>query len=831
MKRTPASLRCLAGFMLMVCLLGGPSSRVFGQVVVPGSPDLSTEQRTKLLDRARDPRLEPWQRDFMRDVATPGARPSPGREASDRLRSTPLTEEVTTNADGEWSLPVLPPYRSGHTAIYDPLRDRMVVFGGYDGSCRNDTWALTLAGNPTWSELTTARTPPPARRFHTAIYDPVRDRMVIFGGDDGSVRNDTWALSLAGSPSWRQIDAGGEQPSGRKWHGAIYDPVRDRMVIFGGYDGHVYLNDTWGLSLGGPVLWRDLAPTDPPPSGRGLHTTIYDPVHDRMVAFGGYDGSSYLNDAWGLSLAGTASWRAIQPTGPLPSSRAGHTAIYDPVRQQMVIFGGYFYRNDTWALSLAGAAVWSELTPLGTLPSGRDSHTAIHDPVRDIMIVFGGLEYDGSLLNDVPGLRLEGTPIWSEITPLVVTPPARMNHTAIWDPVRSQMVIYGGYDGWQERYDTWFLSFSSAPIWRQVSQWGYQPEARDGHTAIYDPVRDRMVIYGGFNLAVYGDTWGLPLTDPSHWSQIYVVGETPSGRSGHTAIYDPVRDRMVIFGGWPGGSPDAGLNDTWALSIGMTPAPWSQLAPLGTPPSARFGHAAIYDPVRDRIVVFGGYDGSLRNDAWALSLSGTPAWSQLNPSGAPPSARSNHTAIYDPVGDRMVVFGGMDASGPRNDTWALSLGVSLAWSQLAPGGGPPSVRYRQTAIYDPLRDHMVIFGGRDENGYRFDTWELAGLGAAALEPGTQVPLRLALRPACPNPASGPMLIRFELPVAGSVRLAVFDVNGRLVRRLAEAALPAGTQQVQWDGRDEEGRGVTPGVYYANLEANGQRLAEKVVILR
>ena len=62
--------------------------------------------------------------------------------------------------------------------------------------------------------------------------------------------------------------------------------------------------------------------------------------------------------------------------------------------------------------------------------------------------------------------------------------------------------------------------------------------------------------------------------------------------------------------------------------------------PSGTPPSARDGHTAIYDPVRDRMVVFGGDDGALRNDVWALTLSGSPAWSALAPVGTPPSARS-----------------------------------------------------------------------------------------------------------------------------------------------------------------------------------------------
>lgn len=44
----------------------------------------------------------------------------------------------------------------------------------------------------------------------------------------------------------------------------------------------------------------------------------------------------------------------------------------------------------------------------------------------------------------------------------------------------------------------------------------------------------------------------------------------------------------------------------------------------GVPPSQRFGHTAIFDPARDRMVVFGGWDGASLNDVWALSLAGEP---------------------------------------------------------------------------------------------------------------------------------------------------------------------------------------------------------------
>src|SRR5262245_28871785 len=124
-------------------------------------------------------------------------------------------------------------------------------------------------------------------------------------------------------------------------------------------------------------------------------------------------------------------------------------------------------------------------------------------------------------------------------------------------------------------------------------------------------------------------------------------------RAGHCAAYDPVSQAMWVFGGLEGSTR---RGDVWALSL-PNPGPprWRAVTPAGTPPSARSGHTGIYDPVRQRLIVFGGNDGARSNQVWALSsLQFGPTWTQLTPLGTPPSPREDHSAIYDPVGDRMI---------------------------------------------------------------------------------------------------------------------------------------------------------------------------------
>jgi hypothetical protein len=94
--------------------------------------------------------------------------------------------------------------------------------------------------------------------------------------------------------------------------------------------------------------------------------------------------------------------------------------------------------------------------------------------------------------------------------------------------------------------------------------------------------------------------------------------------------------------------------------------------------------------------------------------------------------------------------------------------------------------------------------------------------------------RVTFAPPAPNPAAAPITLRFELPEAAAARLDVFDVNGRLVRRLVKAELPAGAREVAWDGADDGGVPVAAGSYYLRLSvdagAGSPPIVRKVVLI-
>ena len=68
-------------------------------------------------------------------------------------------------------------------------------------------------------------------------------------------------------------------------------------------------------------------------------------------------------------------------------------------------------------------------------------------------------------------------------------------------------------------------------------------------------------------------------------------------------------------------------------------------------------------------------------------------------------------------------------------------------------------------------------------------------------------------------------------LAGTVRLGVYDLRGRLVRTLLNEVLPAGEGSVLWNGDDETGRAAASGVYSLRLDTEGQLLERRVTLVR
>lgn len=101
-------------------------------------------------------------------------------------------------------------------------------------------------------------------------------------------------------------------------------------------------------------------------------------------------------------------------------------------------------------------------------------------------------------------------------------------------------------------------------------------------------------------------------------------------------------------------------------------------------------------------------------------------------------------------------------------------------------------------------------------------------GTAAGEPSPMIRPRLDL----PNPLMGGSEVRYRVPSTGRAQIDVFDLHGRLVRRLVrESVVQAGEHGVHWDGRSDTGALVSSGVHFFRLTTDAGRTTGNCVLLR
>jgi len=94
-----------------------------------------------------------------------------------------------------------------------------------------------------------------------------------------------------------------------------------------------------------------------------------------------------------------------------------------------------------------------------------------------------------------------------------------------------------------------------------------------------------------------------------------------------------------------------------------------------------------------------------------------------------------------------------------------------------------------------------------------------------------LPTRLGLLSASPNPFNPRCVLHFQLPEAGEVSVAIYNLQGQRVAHLLGTALPAGLHAVPWDGQWEGGGPAASGTYVAVLRQGGSQVARKLLLVR
>jgi hypothetical protein len=429
---------------------------------------------------------------------------------------------------------------------------------------------------------------PPTDGSARLAFDPLRQRLVAVVDDLrwGPGRFSTWEWN---GGRWFRVASRSGDPVGQQ--ATAWDPSRNAVVRIDA------AGLTWALVDGGwqqqPIAAVTTAVSD----------LAFDPARNRLVALFGSQVCELASGVWAP--------RATIPGGMLSGARIG----FEPLGGQMLVFGGSgaAMSNATWSWNGTSLTQLMVANP----PPPRVDHALVHDVANDELLLIGGI--DPTLSG---GTRYASVHAWDG-TGWAARPGLSSPRHDFGTTMASRGVLVWGGEGWMgtgARRSAELLLREPGGTFTALTMLSAGP------AAAHDPVRARTVSTR--------DTRTIEW-DGYVWRDVRIAA--PAG---------------VVAMAWHAGLGRLFAFTDTAMSWTFDGAIWQPAAATATPP-ARIRTALAHDPVRNRMVLFGGLTGAgiALNDVWEWDGTG---WTQPMPMLAPPAGVAG--LAWEVLGARMVAI-------------------------------------------------------------------------------------------------------------------------------------------------------------------------------
>lgn len=287
----------------------------------------------------------------------------------------------STGADGPLIVPNHVGYRENAEGAYDAARGETVLFGGHWSSTYyTETWIYDGEEWSTRSHPTFVS----GRRYHAMTYDPVGERVILFGGQraDGTLLNDMWAWN---GTDWTELNPQNRPPV-REHPSMAADPATGNILLFGGNGDNddpddgiqtIQRNDTW-LYDRATGNWTKLDPATKPDSRYASY---------RKMVFHEGLGEWFMYNEWTLktwSFDGT-DWLE-RPSTAKPNVGERFGMVYDVANNEVVLHDGSSLTRETWTWS--GGEWILEGSGLG--PWRQRGHVMVYDSDLELTYTING---------------------------------------------------------------------------------------------------------------------------------------------------------------------------------------------------------------------------------------------------------------------------------------------------------------------------------------------------------------------------------------------------------------------------------------------------------
>ena len=497
-----------------------------------------------------------------------------------------------------------------------------------------------------------------------------------------------------------------------------------------------------------------------------------------------------------------------------------------------------FYVNGAQVASWSGAVPWTQFT----YPVSSGTRTFKWSYTKDQSVSTG---------DDAGWVDLIEFPALGEIPhPSVTVAPASIEKTVAQGGVAQAGITLGNVGEADLEYAV-SIQYQGGPINLHVAPNAPYHEPKKGEVDVHTG-EPPVVGFGGPDGFGYGwidgDEAGGPVYD---WQEISGIGVAIGGGDDENlgpfplgfdfpyygAIFSSIR---VCTNGWLSfTSADSAHSNQ---SIPNAAEPNNMLAPFWDDLVPNVGGTIYYfaDTANDRFIV--------QWDAVPHWPSGSPETFQaiLNDDGSityqyqtVSLGSSCSVGIENAAGtDGLQVI--YNAAGYLHDGLAIRIAVepSMAWLSVSPLSGTlgPQAYTRLTVTMDatelePGEYHADLSLATNDPGHPVLVIPVTLVVSSTAGVDGGLPRAVVFFGAVPNPFNPATSMQFNLSRDGRVDLKVYDVAGRLVRSLVSGSRSAGANTVNWDGKDDRGRAVASGTYFARLVVDGQAEIKSLTLVR